>query len=86
MRFSKCEFYEKCDFQNVFVKNEILKNLILKKKCEKSRFENLNFVEKDILKNVNFANEFLKLWLAAGEQFQYKLERPTGTQRCLLHH
>ena len=64
MRFWKCKFCEKCDFENViFVKNVILnmwiwlKNEILKMwflwKCD---FENAAFVKKCEFKYVNFAN------------------------------
>ena len=58
MRLCKCEFCEKCDFENVnFVKNVILKMWILSKMelwkcefCEKWDFENVNFVKNDIFK------------------------------------
>ena len=45
-----------------------------------------HYENRDLFSICVSAIEFLKFWLAAGEQFQYKLERPTGTQRCLLHH
>ena len=56
--FEKCEFCEKCDFENVnVVKNKTLKMWILWKMiswkcefCEKWDFENVNFVKNKSLK------------------------------------
>ena len=61
MRFWKCEYYEKWNFENVnFVKYEILKLWILWKMrlwkcefCEKWDFEIVNFVK----------NEILEMWI-----------------------
>ena len=61
MRFWKCEFCEKCDFENGnFVKNEILKLWILWKMrfwkcefCEKWDFEIVNFVKSEVFQKVN---------------------------------
>ena len=58
MRFSNCEFCQKCDFQNVnFVKNVIFKMWILTKMrlwkcefCQKWDFEIVNFVKSVTLK------------------------------------
>ena len=62
MRFSKCEFWQKWDFENVnFVKNEILETWILSKmgfsKCEsrqKLDFRKANFVKIVIFQSVIF--------------------------------
>ena len=52
MRFWKCEFCEKWDFENVnFVENEILKMWILRK----IRLWNCEFCEKWDFQNVNFS-------------------------------
>ena len=72
MRFWKCEFCVKWDFEIViFVKNEILK-LWFKKKptilkmwiLSKMRFSKCEFWEKWVFENVNFVkNETLKMWI-----------------------
>ena len=78
MRFQKCEFCEKCDFEIVnFVKNKFLKVWILWKLrfqkcefCEKWDFESVNFEKNEnLVKNVNFKmfEEYSKILILASE-------------------